>query len=60
MFISKDMYINTCMYIISGFVAKRDLQLKASYWVAKIHRMPYLHRSFSAKEPYNLWLLCGK
>jgi len=23
------------------------------YWVAWSHRMPYLHRSFSAKEPYN-------
>jgi len=23
------------------------------YRVAKTHRMPYLHRSFSAKEPYN-------
>ena len=24
-----------------------------SYRVAKTHRMPYLYRSFSAKEPYN-------
>ena len=23
------------------------------YRVAKIHRMPYLYRSFSTKEPYN-------
>jgi len=23
-------------------------------------RMPYLHRSFSAKEPYNQWLFCEK
>jgi len=23
-------------------------------------RMPYLYRSFSAKEPYNSWLFCGK
>jgi len=23
------------------------------YRVAKTHRVPYLHRSFSAKEPYN-------
>jgi len=22
--------------------------------------MPYLERSFSAKEPYNQWLFCGK
>jgi len=27
---------------------------------AKTHRMPYLCRSFSAKEPYNSWLFCGK
>ena len=30
------------------------------YRVAKTHRMPYLHRSFSAKEPYNYWLFCEK
>jgi len=30
-----------------------------SYRVAKTHRMPYLYRSFSAKEPYNYWLFCG-
>jgi len=30
------------------------------YRVAKIHRMPHLYRSFSAKEPYNYWLLCEK
>jgi len=26
---------------------------RRSYWVAKIHRLPYLGTSFSAKEPYN-------
>jgi len=30
------------------------------YRVAKTHRMPYLYRSFSAKEPYNRWLFCEK
>ena len=30
------------------------------YRVAKIRRMYYLNRSFSAKEPYNQWLFCGK
>ena len=31
-----------------------DLQRESGvYRVAKIHRMPYLYRSFSAKEPYN-------
>jgi len=29
------------------------------YRVAKRHRMPYLSRSFSAKEPYNYWLFLG-
>jgi len=28
--------------------------------VAKTHRMHYLHRLFSAKEPYDSWLFCGK
>jgi len=27
---------------------------------AKTPRMPYLCRSFSAKEPYNYWLFCEK
>jgi len=30
------------------------------YRAVKSDRMPYLHRSFSAKEPYNWWLFCGE
>jgi len=30
------------------------------YMAAKTHRMPYLYRLFSAKEPYNSGLFCGK
>ena len=30
------------------------------YRVAQSHRVPYLHRSFSAKEPYKQWLFCEK
>ena len=30
------------------------------YRVAKTRRIPYLYLSFSAKEPYNSWLCCGK
>ena len=30
------------------------------YRVAETHGIPYLYRSFSAKEPYNQWLFCGK
>jgi len=28
-------------------------QSRGFYRVANIHRIPYLYRSFSAKEPYN-------
>jgi len=31
-----------------------------TYRVVQTHRMPYLYRSFSAKEPYNSWLFCEK
>jgi len=31
----------------------------STYLVATMHRMPYLHRAFSAKEPYSSWLFCG-
>ena len=30
------------------------------YRVTRMHRVPYLYRSFSAKEPYNWWLFCGR
>jgi len=30
------------------------------YRVAKTHKMPYLYRSFSAKEPYNFGLFLRK
>ena len=30
------------------------------YRVAQSHRVPYLYRSFSAKEPHNQWLFCTK
>jgi len=32
----------------------------SKYWEAQNHRMPYIYRSFSAKEPWNWWLFCGK
>ena len=32
----------------------------SAYRVAKTHRIPYLYRSFSAKEPYIQWLFCEK
>jgi len=33
--------------------------LDVFYRVAKTHRIPYLCRSFPAKELYNHWLICG-
>ena len=33
---------------------------KIRYRVGEAHRMPYLYKLFSAKEPYNWWLFCGK
>ena len=36
------------------------MQHNATYRVAKMHRVPYLPRSLSAKEPYNEWLFCEK
>jgi len=32
----------------------------AYYRVPKIHRLPYLYRSVSTKQPYNKWLFCEK
>ena len=46
-------YINVCIYV----------RLQCTHiWhrVAKTHRVPYLYRSFSAKEIYDCWLFCGK
>jgi len=31
---------------------ERERERERDYRVAKTHRMPYLYRSFSAKEPY--------
>jgi len=38
----------------------RALGEVCNYRVAKTHRMPYLYRSFSAKDPYNQWLFREK
>jgi len=54
-------YIYTCIhtymntYIHTHIHADDDgTQVhSAQYRMAKTHRMPYLHRSFSAKEPYD-------
>jgi len=49
--------------IISGSFAENDtatLCHPACYRVAKMHRMPYFFKSFSAKEPLIIGLFCGK
>ena len=38
--------------ILSGQL-HRHVTLPIEYRVAKTHRVPYIQRSFSAKEPYN-------
>jgi len=38
----------------------RALGEVCNYRVANTHRMPYLHRLFSAKDPYNQWLFREK
>ena len=35
-------------------------QLAPHFTISKDRTMPYLYQSFSAKEPYNQWLICGK
>jgi len=36
------------------------LPILCAYTVAKMHKMPYLDKSLSAKEPYNQWLFLRK
>ena len=36
------------------------LFVKEQYSAAKTNRLPYVYRSFSAKEVYNSWLFRGK
>ena len=44
------------MYYITHYLHILCTDAKA----AKTHRMPYVYRSFSAKEPYNWWLFGEK
>jgi len=50
-------YINTCCITViewrDDFLEMTFFFSNSLYWVAKIRRTPYLHRSFPAKEPYN-------
>jgi len=40
-----------CMFLVAHI---------GCYRMLKTHRIPYLHRSFSAKVTYIQWLFCGK
>ena len=44
----------------SDLLRKVTYKDKASYASSPPCRKPYLYLSFSAKEPYNQWLFCGK
>jgi len=41
------------IYIYDKFIYLRCLYTISLYRVARMHRMPYLYRSFPAKEPHN-------
>ena len=47
------------VYFVKSF-RKCHFKWDRLYEVAYMHRMPYLCRSFSAKEPYISWLFGGK
>jgi len=50
-----------CNHQRGGLLHQLQMQLHSgNYRVAKTHMMPYLYRSFSAKETYIYWLFCGK
>jgi len=48
------------IWIMQISICMCSYQEHSWYRVAKTHRIPYLYRSFSAKEPYIQWLFCGK
>jgi len=39
---------------------EREREREKEIQLASCHRMPYLHKSFSAKEPYIKWLFSEK
>jgi len=47
------MYSKTGHELVSADIWRIDVMMHTSYRVAKTHKMPYLYRSFSTKEPYN-------
>ena len=47
------MYSKTGHELVFADIWRIDVIMHTSYRVAKTHSMPYLYRSFSAKEPYN-------
>ena len=45
---------------ITQDVPQHSAHATYSYQMSTTHRMPYLYRSFSTKEPYNEWLFLRK
>ena len=58
--------LRTCVCVIQhshrviAHTITTELLFDRLYKAAKVLRMSYFVRSFSAKESYNLWLFCGK
>ena len=49
------------IYLCSGhYATSQGSSTGLRYRVAKTYRMPYVYRSFSAKEPYDERLFCEK
>ena len=52
-------FVHDFFELLTQMVESLKNQLYMCYRVVWSHRMPYLYKSFSAKEPFN-WLSCGK
>ena len=58
--VCSQIYVHRTMSNMNCVMVLIELCTTIDYRVANTHRMPYLYRSFSAKERYNQWLFCGK
>jgi len=54
------LYVCVCVRVQDfGWCGQFDVIDHSQYWYTS-QTSPYLHRSFSANEPYNEWPICGK
>ena len=60
LYIHMYIYIYTHTFKHTLVHTQRCRKHTGTYRMAKIHRMPYLCKSFSAKEPCDQGLFCGK